>query len=71
MKIGGHWAKILDRLLPFMLNLASGESVARVIGNTFMGRIDQPVGFVLASEIHAWILQIIDVAVAEKWLIDR
>lgn len=67
-----HWVKIVDRLLPFMLNMSTAGKAWREQGITQsqVKEVNQRVA-VEAPEIYQWLLTQIEKAVAKGWLRDE
>jgi putative hydrolase of HD superfamily len=66
-----RWVRVLDRLMPFIVNLATrGESwKERGIARSQVLRISEPVR-IHAPEIFAWMRREIDLSVEKGWLRD-
>ena len=66
-----RWVKIIDRLLPFIMNihtegktwLEQGISKSQVIAVNQLAAVEAP-------ELFQWILEQIEIAVNKGWLID-
>jgi len=66
-----RWVKIIDRLLPFIMNmhtngktwLEQGVSKSQVIAVNQLAAVEAP-------EVYEWILEQIEIAVNKGWLID-
>lgn len=67
-----HWVKVVDRLLPFLLNLATEGLVWREekISKTQVLNINAPVAKT-APELYEWIRNEIDNAVHKGWLLNK
>jgi len=67
-----QWVKIVDRLLPFMMNLNTGGLAWQEQGicRSQVLAINRTTA-VQAPEIYSWMLEKIDQAVAQGWLQDR
>lgn len=70
--IESKWVKVVDKLLPFVLNLSSRGKTWREQGITKQMVVEHHT-FVRAvdPELHDWILGEVDRAVATGWLADR
>jgi putative hydrolases of HD superfamily len=66
-----HWVRVLDRLMPFIVNLASqGQNWKdQSISRSQVLRVSQPVRD-HAPEIYAWMVTRIEVCVKDGWLRD-
>jgi putative hydrolases of HD superfamily len=66
-----RWVKVLDRLMPFIVNIATGGRnwKEQSISRSQLLRVNEPVRQ-HAPEIHAWMLAQIDGFVAAGWLRD-
>ena len=66
-----RWVKVLDRVMPFIVNLASqGQNwKEQSISRSQLLRISQPVQE-HAPEIYAWMLERVEECVREGWLRD-
>lgn len=67
--IESRWVRVLDRLMPFIVNLSNGGQAwkDRAITRSQVVRINDPVRE-HAPELFAWMLVRIDLCVAEGWL---
>ncbi len=66
-----RWVEVVDRLLPFLLNLATEGKVWREegISRSRVLQINSPIEGT-APQIHAWIVAEVDKAVNAGWLAD-
>ena len=64
-----HWVKVVDKLLPFLLNLASEGRTWREQGITLSMAIEHN-AFIqeIAPDIHAWMMEELQVAVNKGWI---
>lgn len=69
--IESQWVKVADRLLPFLLNMASEGKAwkKQQVRKSQVLAINQ-VSKELFPELHHWVLQQIDIATEKAWLID-
>ena len=69
--IESRWVKVLDRLMPFIVNIATGGKnwKEQSISRSQLLRANQPV-LQHAPELHGWMLEQIDVFVEAGWLRD-
>ncbi len=69
--IESQWVKVADRLLPFLLNLASEGKAwkKQKVRKSQVLAINQ-VSRDIFPELHQWILRQIDLATEKAWLID-
>ena len=67
--IESHWVKVVDRLLPFMLNLATDGQTWRDLNvcRADVERVNQPIART-APQLYAWMAQELDVAISKGWL---
>jgi putative hydrolases of HD superfamily len=65
------WVRVLDRLMPFVVNLANGGQAwkDRAITRTQVVRVNEPVRR-NAPELFDWMLARIDECVARGWLVE-
>jgi putative hydrolase of HD superfamily len=66
-----RWVKVLDRLMPFIVNLATrGQNwKEQSISRSQVLRVSQPVRD-HAPELYAWMIERIEVCVKDGWLLD-
>lgn len=66
------WVKVVDRLLPFMLNLSNGGKTWRELNASKKQvlEINQVVAQ-QAPEVYQWMLEKVDIAVSQGWLLDE
>ena len=66
-----QWVKVVDRLLPFMMNInTAGKTwIEQGIKKSQVLSINEVVAK-MAPEIYAWMLVKIEIAVEKKWLIN-
>ena len=67
-----HWVKVVDRLLPFLLNIATDGLVWREekISKSHVLEINAPIRKT-APQLYGWIKEEIDKATAKGWLLDE
>jgi putative hydrolase of HD superfamily len=70
--IESRWIKVLDRLMPFIVNLATQGRNWKELGisRTQVLQVNQPV-CAHAPEIYAWMLARIELCVGDGWLRDE
>ena len=71
ISIESRWVKVLDRLMPFIVNIASGGKnwKEQSISRSQLLRVNEPV-LRHAPELYEWMLQQIEGFVAAGWLRD-
>lgn len=69
--VESHWVKVLDRLMPFIVNLATHGQTwrAQSVSRSQVLRIHEPVRH-HAPEVYAWMVERIEACVAAGWLRD-
>jgi 5'-deoxynucleotidase YfbR-like HD superfamily hydrolase len=67
--VESRWVRVLDRLMPFVVNLSNGGQAwkDRSITRSQVIRINEPVRE-HAPDLYAWMLRRIDECVARQWL---
>jgi putative hydrolase of HD superfamily len=67
-----RWVEVVDRLLPFLLNIATEGKVWREenLGKSRIIEINAPIAKT-APELYAWLLTEIEKAVQKGWLLDE
>lgn len=67
--IESRWVRVLDRLMPFIVNLATGGKswIERGITRSQVLAINEPIA-IHAPELFGWVRARIDEAVAKGWL---
>jgi putative hydrolases of HD superfamily len=71
VSIESRWVKVLDRLMPFVVNLATrGQNwKEQGISRSQLLKVSQPVQD-HAPEIYEWMIQRVEICVADGWLRD-
>jgi len=71
VSIESRWVKVLDRLMPFVVNLAThGKNwKEQGISRSQLLKVSQPVRD-HAPEIYQWMIRRVDICVADGWLRD-
>lgn len=69
LTVESHWVKVVDRLLPFLLNLAS-EGKTWQEQNIIEPMVRKHNDFIrtIAPEIHQWMMDELDIAITKGWL---
>lgn len=71
ISIESRWVKVLDRLMPFIVNIATGGRTwqEQAVSRSQLSRVNEPV-LQHAPELHEWMQQQIEGFVAAGWLRD-